>query len=285
MSISASVIEHSSYQGIELITIQTRAPKFLDAEIEKHRMLSSNSSSDRAIPFEKNKSAVPFIPTDVRLNEPGMQGHTALDEKQAGDFYADMYRLYEYICIALKPWDHVHKQHLNRYILPFAWQHKVITGNREQFEYFLKLRESPSADPAIQDLASKIREAITVSEPTELSIGQWHLPYVTQDERQTLTERNAVVVSVARCARVSYSNHDSTESNFAKDELLYDMLRTNKHMTPFEHQATPMVHTKSYSPSMGFGPGSTHIDTHFRVWSANFRGFNQHRQMLEDWNP
>ena len=44
------ILDSISTHGIRLTTIQTKAPKFLDAEFEKHRMISSNSSSDRALP-------------------------------------------------------------------------------------------------------------------------------------------------------------------------------------------------------------------------------------------
>ena len=53
MKISAKIILDSVSNNIRLTTMQLKAPKFLDAEFEKHRMLSSNSSSDRAIPLEK----------------------------------------------------------------------------------------------------------------------------------------------------------------------------------------------------------------------------------------
>ena len=68
--ISAKVIAASSAKDREsLYTVETVSPKFLDAQIEKHRMLSSSSSSSRAVPAWKVLQQVnedPFIPTSWR---------------------------------------------------------------------------------------------------------------------------------------------------------------------------------------------------------------------------
>ena len=71
--IYAKVVAASIANDIPIYTLETKAPKFIDAEFEKHRMLSSNSSSSRAIPF-KNLDEV-YFPFDVRENQKGMQGY------------------------------------------------------------------------------------------------------------------------------------------------------------------------------------------------------------------
>ena len=63
--IHAEIVGHSlSPQGDELISVLCTFPRIILAEVNTHRMLSKNTSSSRAIPFEKMLEAVqnnPFI--------------------------------------------------------------------------------------------------------------------------------------------------------------------------------------------------------------------------------
>ena len=60
------IVGHSlSPQSAETITVLATFPRIILSEINTHRMLSKNTSSSRAIPFEKMLEAVqnnPFIP-------------------------------------------------------------------------------------------------------------------------------------------------------------------------------------------------------------------------------
>jgi thymidylate synthase ThyX len=269
--ISASIIADSVYYGDRIISIKTVAPKFLDAEVEKHRMISSNSSSDRAIPTARMLEQEPFLPKDVRLNQPGMQGYEQTYDLE--EFHGALKDLYDHTAEVIKRFSYIHKQHLNRYLLPFSWQTKLLTANEEQFKYFIFLRKSEHADPAIQELATKVEKAIANSKPKLLDPGQWHLPFVQEEEERDTSE--AIKLSVARCARISYNNHDKSEPNILLDIKLHDRLLADRHMSCFEHQATPM----------GFLPkGLTHTDTRRRRWSGNFRGWVQYRQLVNMWN-
>ena len=87
--IYAKVVADSVANGIRLTTLQIKAPKFIDAEFEKHRMLSSNSSSDRAIPFTKLADRPYFLPLDVRLNQSGMQGIEVMSDDEVAKFHED----------------------------------------------------------------------------------------------------------------------------------------------------------------------------------------------------
>jgi len=68
-----------------------------------------------------------------------------------------------------------------------------------------------------------------------------------------------IKLSVARCARVSYLNHDGLRDH-QKDIELYNQLLSSKHMSPFEHVATPY-------PTNDF--------------IGNFKGWLQHRIEVE----
>jgi hypothetical protein len=64
--INAKIVADSlSIHGDRLTTLLITFPRFILAEVNTHRMLSKNTSSSRAIPFEKMIQSVekdPFIP-------------------------------------------------------------------------------------------------------------------------------------------------------------------------------------------------------------------------------
>ena len=72
--------------------------------------------------------------------------------------------------------------------------------------------------------------------------------------------------SVAKCARVSYKNHDGTDSTVEQDLALYDRLlgQLPIHASPAEHQAMAIDDAGERS--------------------GNFRGWIQYRKTLENEN-
>ena len=294
--IAAKVICDSIANSIRLTSIQSKAPMFLDAEFEKHRRqsnISSNSSSNRAIPFLKMLDQGYFLPNDVRLNQPGMQGDLLLDEDSKEEFWNDLKDIYGYTSEKLKKWDKVHKQHLNRYLAGFYWQHKICTGT--DWENFWNLRVHPDADPAMYEVARKMKKAMDESTPVELKPGEWHLPYVSIDDHMYVTNfghdnqeeylsiGEAIKCSTARIARISYSNHDGSNPVIEKDIGLHDGLLVDGHMSPFEHVATPMKSSfcEDEVAFRDLEKGITHIARDESLWSANFRGWIQYRQLIE----
>jgi thymidylate synthase ThyX len=146
-----------------------------------------------------------------------------------------------------------------------------MTANVEQFEYFIFLRDSKYADPSIQILAQKIREAIAGSTPEELSRGEWHLPFVSKEEKQL---KDATSISVARCARISYDNFNGYRSTLEQDVELANKLQVSQHWSCFEHQATPIFSLDQI----------THCDIKGRRFSGNFQNWQQYRQLVTQWN-
>ena len=287
--ISAKLIKYTKTveDKEEMFTIETHSPKFLDAEVEKHRTLSSNSSSSRAIPFKRTLDRFVFIPTDVRHDEKGMQGFKKLDDTDQIYFNALAEELYDKaidICRTMDKELNIHKQHINRFIEPWTVQKKVITGNRRWFEYFLGLRDAEDADPNVQDLARKIRIEMNKQEPKLLAEGKWHIPYISKEENDfPINEK--LYHSVARCARVSYDNFDGELSKLEQDKNLYFFLMEAKHLTPFEHQAKAIVAKIDTALSIqdifnSLPSGVTHITRDGSVMSGNFRGYIQNRQLI-----
>jgi len=101
--------------------------------------------------------------------------------------------------------------------------------------------------------------------PVILHQHEIHTPFITDEEMAALDPTMVMRVSAARCARVSYMNHDGTNPDITKDLVLAEKLRKDKHASVFEHQAVPMT-----------------IDQMVRAGgrSRNFRGWYQHRAIL-----
>jgi len=237
----ANVIEHSIYNGSEMISIEVFGPKFLDAEFEKHRMISSNSSSDRAIPFKTMCRKKSYHPGDLRLNQKGMQGFDRANKYATQWFYGVIDGIHEFSVNALESVDFFHKQHLNRYLLPYSMQTKIMTATRDEWDYFLSLRLHEAADPNIYNIAEHIYFVINESVPRQLQEHMWHLPYVYEEERDTDDIELLLKISAARCARTSYKLHDGKTPTVEEDLALFDFLANAKpgHFSPMDHQAKP----------------------------------------------
>ncbi len=94
----------------------------------------------------------------------------------------------------------------------------------------------------------------------------------------------AIKISAARCAAVSYRNTDYT---LEKSLQVYDRLvgAEKKHGSALEHQATPMEQTQQAYRNCPERPASwedgvTHTDIKGNMWSGNFKGFIQHRKLI-----
>jgi hypothetical protein len=133
----------------------------------------------------------------------------------------------------------IHKQTVNRLTEPFAHIKVVVTG--VHWDNFFGLRDHHMAEPTIEALAKQMRAAYDDSTPKLLQPGQWHLPYVSDMELALHGVVVARKISAARCARVSYNNHDGSKTSVDDDVNLHDRLLVDQpiHASPAEHQGTP----------------------------------------------
>ena len=284
MTISAKIVCDSiSQTGIRLTTMELTYHRFIHSELMTHRMFSRNASSSRAIPVEKMLKQVqenPAMPVYWGRNQPGMQAREEVSHIGVVD------QLWKYASKEARYWadqlhkQSVHKQIVNRVLEPFQYIKVILSAT--EFDNFFQLRNHKDAQPEIQELARCMKEAMDKSIPEELEAGHWHLPYIKEDEYCKLDDYDKLIkCSVARCARVSYLNHDNSTPDIAKDIALADRLLEAGHMSPFEHQATPMKSIYCYPMlSLWEEEGTTHIDKNMHYWSGNFRGWIQHRQLL-----
>jgi thymidylate synthase ThyX len=259
MAYAARVLLDSiSDAGIRLTTMEATFPRFVLAEANTHRQFSRNSASSRAIPTNKIIERVEndaVLPVEWGRNQKGMSASELLtqeDEEEAKgawlaarDAVVEQARRLQHL--------HVHKQVVNRLLEPFLWHTVIVTAT--EWDNFFELRCSPNAQPEIREAALRMRAAREASVPGIVHMGGWHLPLVQPDER-SLDVETLKRISAARCARVSYLTHAGTRE-IEKDLELYERLKKDRHLSPFEHVATPS------------GDGAFH---------ANFRGWIQMRQ-------
>jgi thymidylate synthase ThyX len=247
--------------GVRLTTLEVTFPRFVLAEFNTHRVFSRNSSSSRAVPTAKLIERVerePAAPLEWGRNKAGMSASDVLTEEESLAAQAIWLRARDdAVARARELLDlNVHKQELNRILEPFLWHTVIVTAT--EWENFFDLRCTPNAQPEIRAAALRMREAIARSSPRRVESGEWHTPLVQDDER-TLDADTRRRVSAARCARVSYLTHDG-KREIGKDLELFERLKSDRHLSPFEHVATPAL------------DGAFH---------ANFRGWIQMRSEVE----
>jgi Thymidylate synthase complementing protein len=297
MGFEAKVLADSiSPAGHRLTTLEATFPRFVLAEFNTHRVFSRNSASSRAIPVAKQIRRLledPYVPIEFGSNQPGMQAGPPLEgaAREAAEAewlrardaavrhvlglianpelvarHDDLLACLEEAEGSLKSppadWLNVHKQVSNRLLEPFMW-HTVIVSSTT-WENFWNLRCHPDAQPEIQLVAKKMREAVDASAPTPLQEGEWHLPLIRPEDREEEVPTDQLVkISVGRCARVSYLTHAGIR-DLGADLFLYDRLLESGHMSPMEHVARPMT-----SDQLAAG-----------AWCGNFEGWCSHRKLI-----
>lgn len=268
MTIAAKIIADSISPGNNrLTTFVLTYPRFIHSEFMTHRMFSRNASSSRAIPVKKSIQMVrdnPAIPLHFRKNQAGMQAGDILENQdevvklwlegrdralETAEKLADM---------------EVHKQYANRVLEPYS--HITVVCSATDYANFFALRISPMAQPEICELATQMYREYIRSEPEELTYGEWHLPFVTEDEKSLpYCDEDLIKFSGARCARVSYLTHEGKVPTRPEDLALYTRLvgAAPIHASPTEHQATPFREHE---------------------YTGNFKGWKQQRKFLVDEN-
>lgn len=297
--IQAEVILASSHPEMDkpLVTMRLRYPRIIHGEIMTHRCFSRNARSSRAVPVKTMLNEVretPFVPWHWGKNQKGMQADEEcnepiyLDAPSNRDEYGGgtprtasreemwLYASQDAAEVAERYMEAgYHKQLANRLLEPFSWIDTLITAN--QWDNFLWLRDHKDAEPHLQDLARLVKQALDNMEVQDLQPGQWHQPYITENDRDAAA-MSAVAdnlgrtawlnrISAARCARISYKPFDG-DASYERELERYDLLvgSDRVHASPTEHQATP--------------------DTRFNgSWSkpelhGNLTGWIQHRKAI-----
>lgn len=251
--------------GHRLTTFECTFPRFILAEVNTHRVFSRNSASSRARPVAKVIDEVdtdPFIPERFPLNKPGMSAtqyilpgdarysiarERWLQAKDAAVTTAQSFMVND-----------IHKQIANRVLEPYMWHTAIISAT--ELKNFFRLRcDKATTQPEFYKLALMMQQTYNASTPTPVKFEGWHLPLTNENDHENVPLSEVIMLSAARCARVSYLTHDGVRDP-AEDFRLYKQLASNTHLSPLEHQATPSMNQ--------------------RHW-ANFEGWKQHRWEIE----
>lgn len=269
MPTTANILADSiTESGSRLTTFQVRGPRFILAQLSKHRQFSISCRSSRAVPIRKMIAEVESDPVIPRFgkNQPGMVAQASVGDQiaeaakehwlDARDDAVDRARELAELGVA--------KETVNRLLEPFGWFDAVISAT--DYLNFFSLRIHDHAQHEIRELAVLMARAYRDSTPVlrchdpSNIVQAWHLPYVTDDERAAIPLDDLKSISAARCGRVSYVPHDSDKPEVAKDLARAEKMAAESHAVPFEHVAC--------------AAGMRHYQ------SGNFRGWEQYRQRI-----
>jgi thymidylate synthase ThyX len=268
--ITAKVIASSiGPSGVRLDSLQLRYPRIIHAEFMTHRLFSRNASSSRAIPVASMTAREEIFVPEFSKNKPGMQAGRRFTEDEQIKAAAIWRRMADACLEGSKELAEIgaHKEHANR---PLEWFGYIdVVCSSTHWSNWDALRDHPDAQPEIRDLAVAIKNARASVRPTTLKVGDWHLPYVTDEvikDVYSLVDRGEeghllddtafafrhnhvgdldcytqllICISAARCCRVSYAKHDGTPSSLEDDIRRFCLLAQSQpiHASPLEHQA------------------------------------------------
>ena len=223
--IRAEVVAHSlNQQGDELVSLKIILPYIiLNSVLEHSRELSITYIESIDIPFENVVKQVqndPFIHIAWQKHHSGMQGTEYFtDERDISWFKMNHLKARDQaVERATDAFEKgLTKQIVNRYLEPFMWTTMLLTGSKEGWDNFFRLR-NPSyqfgeltsntkvwkskkeairdfphwenntdlfwltmnkgqAEIHMMDLAEKIYDAMNESTPKQLKSGEWHIPF------------------------------------------------------------------------------------------------------------
>jgi thymidylate synthase ThyX len=237
------ICDSISPQGVRLTTMEIKMHRFVLAEFNTHRVFSRNSASSRAIPAKKQRERVltnPALPVFWGANQSGMSADAELTGDnlimakklwlELRDICADYHQRFEELGL--------HKQLANRVIEVWQWHNVIVTST--QWSNFFGQRCNKYAQPEMRAAAEAAELKYFISKPEPVSLGEWHLPFIMEDEKYSLDLETLKKISVARCARVSYLTHGGIRDS-KEDIAFYDRLvsASPMHASPLEHVATP----------------------------------------------
>lgn len=250
------VAKSANEAGKEIGSIKLRYPRIIHSEFMTHRVFSRNASSSRAIPVNRLVTTTEddyFIPL-FRKNKPGMQpGAYLSDSEQAEAEFLWKRAMNECIRTAeelgRKEGLNVHKQWANRMLEWFGYINVLVTSTEWSNFFALRTESNRDGSPVPQDemyqLAWMMKKALDESPARKLKNGEWHLPFILDEERDKYDISELIQLSVARSASISYETVDGELMTPDRALSLYDKLLAKHpiHASPAEHQAQAIIDT------------------------------------------
>lgn len=290
MTITAQVIADSiSESGTRITTFEIEVPRIIWSEFMTHRVFSRNAASSRAIPVEtfiKLIDVNPAMPSHWGQNQSGMQAKGEVDDPNLAEaLWVNASKDAIKSAQAMHKIG-LHKQVANRPLEPYQHMKAVVTSTT--YDNWFWLRNHEDADPTIHALANTMLAAYTDSTPRLLLAGEWHMPYYFDGfwsehsngkDIHGFTLDEALKISSSCTAQVSYRKLDDS---LEKATMVYGRLVDSSppHFSPTEHQASPMEVSNWRIDEGSWEDGVTHMDRTGDLWSGNFKGWIQHRQLI-----
>lgn len=242
------ILDSVSPDGVRITTFECVMHRYVLAEVNTHRAFTRCSASSRAIPVERQLQR--FIdeaayPVSWPREQPGMQGGDELTGPDFDDAFDLLHAIRNstaeliagYLSRHPDKSTRLHKSVLNRPLEWGQWHTALITST--EWDNFFAQRCSPLAQPEFRVLAEAMRDALAASTPTPIDYDDWHTPLIQPDEND-LSWDHLIAVSAARCARVSYLNHDGVRSVADDLDLFVRLMDADPpHWSPLEHVARP----------------------------------------------
>lgn len=250
--------------GVKITTFELLYHRFFHAEFMTHKVISKNAASSRAIPTFKLLELVqtaPMLPVSIGKNKSGMQAEEDLEEDISNKFIEMWKELGVKVAIDVKAMQDLgaHKQIVNRPLE--AWLPIRVVATATDWENFFDLRDSKYAQPEFGQLAKMMKEAISNYEYNLLNSDEWHLPYVSDEDKDYVNSITSTVneywnilcaLSASRCARVSHALGGLSKKTISDEIEKGKELFAVKHMSPFEHQAKPWNVTEHIDKQFSF---------------------------------
>jgi thymidylate synthase ThyX len=268
---SAQIIADSvNTNGDRLTTFVLKFHRFILPEVNTHRMISKSVSSSRALSISKMIQRVideEVYPLHWGKNEKGMIANHEIDDQTKINCVNawDLAKASAIQSARVMDAEGLHKQVVNRLLEPFSTTTMIATATNQPSSWanLFKQRCHPNAQPEFKALADKMREAYELSEPHEIPAGRYHIPFIDFEDMNIVKiisgdnvddiYNNMIKISVGRCARVSYLNHDG-KRDIKADIALHDRLlsSTPAHLSPFEHIASALPNGEKRANFVGW---------------------------------
>lgn len=273
-NIYAKVVLDSIVNKSRVTTFEVRVPLLAWVQILTHRAFSRNAASNRAIPTKKLIESATFIPDEWPQNDKGMSPSETVSVEAATKatiLWKNLMEKSVETALALHELG-IHKEIANRVLSPFLIIKGLITST--EWQNFIDLRTHKTTQRETRLIAEQIRDYFATSELQDIPRVQYHLPFIKQGE-EFKTQTDFILVSAARCARVSYLNHDG-KTDLSKDIALAIDLLENQHMSPFEH----VVLDNTYTNFILHHRAITVLPK-WESLEANMKGVVQFRKLVE----
>lgn len=286
-----------SPDGVRITTLEVEYPHAIHKDIMTHCMLSRNFQSFRAFPPAKVIEKIerdPFRPEVFEGYVKGMGQGDAIAEQERANGLWDDHIEHSLNVARLMLGMGLAKAQVNFVLQDLTSIRGIITATEWDNFYDLRLATNPEtgkplARPEVYKIASMMHAVHQASQPVELGRDQWHVPLTnpaaTPDELSEGGWDRLKKMSTGRCARVSYLTHTGVR-DASKDIELHDGLRTDKHMSPFEHVARPIVITgpKWLAEVDETSRKSTGALVRGRDWRGKLYGWHPYRLDIEGTN-